>query len=202
MTIKYRIHQLLGLITILLSMSGCVTVDAVTAVADAAMQVTGIKKPAAPELPDSQKAPRTIQINLHAADNLNADASGRALALVAKVYKLRQNAAFQQATYDTFLNPQKEKEALGTDLLEVKEITLVPGQLYHAEEKVSREAYFIGVVGLFRTPAAQRWRATFPADAVEKTGITIGMHACSLTVGTGLTINEPIQNKLSTVRCP
>lgn len=171
-------------LTILTVLSGCAAVSTVASVANAALEVTGLKKP------DAQKPARTVQLNLHAADNLNTDPSGRPLALVARVYKLKQNAAFQQAPYDTFLNPQKEKELLGADLVEVKEVTLVPGQSYHADEKVSREAYFVGVVALFRAPAAQRWRATFPAADAEKTGITLGLHACALSVGTGAVTTE------------
>ncbi|CAN5782997.1 type VI secretion system lipoprotein TssJ [soil metagenome] len=180
--------------------------EKVTEIANTALETVGIKKPDVPEIPkipDAQKAPRTIQINLHASNNLNLDDNGRSLALVARIYKLRQNATFQQASYDTFLSPQKEKELLGADLIEVKEITLVPGQQYQANEKVSQEAYFIGVVGLFRTPAKQRWRATFPASEAEKSGITIGMHECAITVGKGQLINPDMSNplSLSTARC-
>jgi type VI secretion system protein VasD len=107
------------------------------------------------------------------------------LALVARIYKLKQSAAFEQAPYDSFLNPQKEKDLLGAGLLEVKEVMLIPGQRYETVEKVSKEAYFIGVVALFRAPAQQRWRLAFAAADAEKSGITIGMHACAMSVGAG-----------------
>lgn len=151
--------------------------------AGAALQLAGIKAPA--EVPDAQKAPRSVAIKLHAGANLNTDARGRPLALVAKIYKLRQNAAFQQAPYDGFLNPQRERELLGADLLEVKEVLLVPGLHYEVLEKVSREAYYIGVVALFRAPAAQRWRLAFGAAEAEQTGIAIGMNACAMSLGAG-----------------
>ena len=51
----------------------------------------------APEIPESQKPPRNVMVRLHAAPKLNVDAKGRPLALVARVYKLRQNAAFETA---------------------------------------------------------------------------------------------------------
>ncbi len=194
---------MMGVAVLVLSIAGCAAVGTVATVANAALEVTGIKKPPVPELPDAQKAPRTILINLQASESLNTDANGRSLALVARIYKLRQTANFQQASYDTFLNPQKEKDALGTDLLEVTEVTLVPGQKYRASEKVSREAYFVGVVALFRAPAPQRWRATFAAADAEKTGITVGMTACALTVGTGQTVKADTDDlkTLSSVRC-
>src|SRR5471032_1754 len=138
-----------------------------------------------PELPDAQKPARNVAIRLHASDNLNTDQDGHPLALVARIYKLRQSAAFQQAAYDGFLNAHTERDMLGNDLLEVKEVMLVPSQRYEVVEKVTREAYFIGVVALFRAPAEQRWRLAFAADDAEKNGITVGLHACALSVGSG-----------------
>jgi type VI secretion system protein VasD len=199
--------QLISLLASVMAMSGCGTMEAVGGITNSALEVVGIKKPEIPEIPkipDAQKPARTIRIDVHASNNLNLDANGRPLALVARIYKLKQNAAFEQASYDSFLNPQKEKELLGADLLEVKEITLVPGQRYHADEKVSQEAYFIGIVGLFRAPAAQRWRTSFPAPEAEKSGITVAMHACALNVGTGQVsaISSPNIQSLSALRCP
>lgn len=165
----------LGLCTI--ALSGCAGNGAITG----ALEAAGLRRPA--EVPDLHKAPRTISIRLHASGKLNVDAQGRTLALVTRIYKLRQSAAFEQAPYDTFLSAQKEKDAFGADLLEVKEVILVPGQRYEVLEKVSREAYFVGVVALFHAPAAQRWRLAFSAAEAEKTGMTIGAHACALTVG-------------------
>ncbi|WP_215408764.1 type VI secretion system lipoprotein TssJ [Janthinobacterium sp. JC611] len=163
-----------------LPLAGCAG-GAIGTLANAALQMAGVAKPP-PELPDAQKPPRNVSIRLHAAQRLNTDTAGRPLALVARIYKLRQSAAFEQAPYDSFLDAQREKAALGADLMEVKEVLLVPGQRYEVQEKVSKEAYFIGVVALFRAPAAQRWRATFAAADAERGGITVGLHACALSV--------------------
>lgn len=169
----------------LMFLGGC----AAGSIANIALEAAGIKKPEA-ALPDAQKPPRNVAIKLHAGDNLNADAGGRPLAVVVRIYKLKQPAAFQQAPYDAFLDPRKEKEALGADLLEVKEIILTPERRFEAMEKVTKEADFIGVVTLFHTPAPQRWRMTFRADAAEKSGITLGIHACAMTVGGGAMTTE------------
>ena len=144
---------------------------------------------------------RIIDINLHAADYLNVDASGRSLALITKIYKLKHYAAFQQAPYGTFLDSQKEKDTLGADLVEVKETTLVPGQRYHAEEILPGHAGFIGIVGLFRAPAKGYWRSVFSAKQAAQTGITIGMLGCSIAVGKGLEIVAENQEKAPDVSC-
>ena len=167
---------------LLLPLAGCA--GGVGGLAHAALQMTGLARPA-PELPESQKPPRDISIRLHAGQRLNTDPQGRPLALVARIYKLRQRAAFEQAPYDSFLDAQKEKALFGADLLDMKEVLLVPGQRYEIHEKVAREAAFIGVVALFRAPAAQRWRATFAVPQAERDGVTVGLHACALTVGSG-----------------
>ena len=169
------------LLVALLPLAGCAG-GAIGSLANAALQMAGVARPP-PELPDAQKPPRTVSIRLHAAQRLNTDADGRPLALVARIYKLRQSAAFEQAPYYSFLDARREQAALGADLMEVRAVLLVPGQRYEVPEHVSKEAYFIGVVALFRAPAPQRWRATFAAADAERGGITISLHACALSMG-------------------
>lgn len=165
---------------------------ALAPLANVAMDAVGLRKP--PELPESQKPPRNLPLRLHASNKLNVDARGQPLALAVKLYKLRQRAAFDQAPFSAFLDPQAERERLGADLLEVREIMLVPGQRYEVTEKVGREAAHVGIVALFHRPAAQRWRAVFSAADAEREGITVGLHACAITSGTGATT-------LASVRC-
>jgi len=194
------------LLTIFCLTGGCAAVGALSAVGqvtNAALEMSGLKKPDLPEVPDAQKPPRNVSLKLHAGVNLNSDAAGRPLALVVRLYKLRQLQNFEQASYDTFLNPQREKEAIGADLVEVREITLVPGQKYEINEKVSKEANFLAIVALFRNPAPQRWKIVFPATEAEKLGVTVGLHACAITIGNGATASEnSMANKfLAPVRC-
>ncbi|UGQ44832.1 type VI secretion system lipoprotein TssJ [Massilia endophytica] len=134
-------------------------------------------------LHDSQGPARSVPIRLHAALSLNSGREGRPLALVARIYKLRQSAAFERASFESFMNPAIERELLGADLIGVREVQLVPGQRYEAVEKVSREAAFIGVVALFREPAANQWRASFSAADAERQGITLGLQRCGMTAG-------------------
>lgn len=182
----------------LLALQGC----AAGSIAGAALQIAGVHKP--PELPDAQKPPRNVAIRLHAAQNLNAGKAVQPMALATRVYKLRQTAAFQQMNFNAFLNAQTERELLGNDLLDVKEVMLIPGQRYEVVEKVTREAYFIGVVALFQAPAEQRWRLSFAAADAEKSGITVGLHACAMSVGAGAVATTAVNETgkpLAAVRC-
>jgi type VI secretion system protein VasD len=166
-------------------LSACSSVMRVT---DFALESVGLKKPEAPklpELPEFQKPQRNVELKLHAGDNLNSGATDKPLSLIVRIYKLKQTGAFYSAPYDTFLSSEKEKQVLGADLLEVRELSLIPGQLYEVTEKVSRESNHIGIVTLFRSPAPQRWRAAFTAQEAEASGIIIGLHGCSLTLGKG-----------------
>ena len=90
------------------------------------LEAAGLRKP--PPLPEAQQPPRNVALRLHAAKRLNVDPRGQSLALLVRVYKLRQRAAFEQAPFSAFLSPQSEREALGADLVEVRELTLLPGQ--------------------------------------------------------------------------
>lgn len=163
-------------------------------IAAAALEASWLRKP--PELPDAQKPPRSVALRLHASPKLNLDRRGQPIALAVRLYKLRRTEAFEQAPYAAFLDPQAEHESLGGDLVEVREIMLVPGQRYEVREQVSREAVHLAVVALFQRPAEGRWRTAVASADAEREGLTIGLHACALTVG-----GNSQAAKLSSVRC-
>src|SRR5437763_10845417 len=164
-----------------------------------ALEASGLRKPAPPEA-QLQQQPRKVALHLHAATRLNVDARGQPLALLVRIYKLRQRGAFEQAPYAAFLSPQAEREALGADLLEVSEVTLVPGQRLDLDQTLAREAGYLGVVALFRAPAGHSWRAAFAAQDAEQAGITLGLHACALSAGVGAGASGAPLPPLSLVR--
>lgn len=163
---------------ILLLLAGCASTSPVTKVMDKALQAVGIQeKP--PEMPVGE---RSMDVRLFPGDNLNAGNDARPLALVARVYQLRGPQRFEQAPFDAFLDESREKAALGDDLISVNEVVLLPGKMQALHERLSADAGALGVVALFRAPAAERWRLTF--DARHKSinqGITLGVHACAMT---------------------
>jgi len=138
-----------------------------------------------PALAESQMPPRNVLLRMHAATRLNLNERGQPLALAVRLYKLRQKDAFEGAPYAAFLDPQQERERLGADLVDVREIMLVPGQRYEVTESVAREARHIGIVALFHNPAAGHWRTTLSSVDAERDGVTIGLHACALNVAGG-----------------
>ncbi|MBX3618827.1 MAG: type VI secretion system lipoprotein TssJ [Rhizobacter sp.] len=156
---------------------------------DKALETIGFKKPElpeTPELPESAKPARHLKLRLAASDSLNVDAAGRSLSLVVRVFKLRSATAFLSAPYSAFGNTTREKEALGDELIESREIVLLPGQQQEINERWAREATHVGVVALFREPAPQRWRYAFELDTFALgEGLVLGAHACALSVASG-----------------
>ncbi len=178
-----RLARLLTIGASALTLTACsVGTTLLAGAASGALEAVGIKPS---NVPESQKPPREVPLKLYAGANLNAAADNRPVALVVRLYKLKDPTSFLQAPYDTFIDPQREQQTLGADLLQVREMTLIPGQRYEITEKVSREAGTLGVVALFRSPAPQRWKFAFDTVKNEKAGVTIGLHACAMTLTVG-----------------
>jgi type VI secretion system protein VasD len=178
------LRHLLMLITIA-PLTGCAGVSAVSTVAQVAnlaLGAVGISKPADPN------ATNNMPLAIQASNDLNTDDRNRAFSIVVRIYQLKQSSAFQQAFYEIFLDPQKEQATFGQDVIAMKEITLIPGQKFVNTEKISVSADYIGIVALFHAPAAARWKLTFPAKDLNKTGISLGVSACSMTVAAGTTL--------------
>jgi len=204
-----RMQLPLALLLALPLLSGCAGAGAgvdAAAAADkpllaGAMEAVGLRKPPPPPLPEAQQPPRNVTLRLHAAKRLNVDARGHSLALLVRVYKLRQRAAFDAAPYAAFLSPQAEREALGADLVEVKEVTLVPGQQLELAERLARDTGWLGIVALYHSPAREGWRLAFAAADAEQAGVTVGLHACAMNVGSGAAASGAGVKPMSLVRC-
>lgn len=168
--------------------------------AEIALGAVGIKSPGkmsgAPPM-------RVIDIQVEGASNLNAAKNEQGLATVMRLFKLKNPDSFLGMPYSSFGDAEKEKLAMGADLTEVREIILSPGKTLDFKEKVPGEVAYLGIVALFRSPFPQRWRFAFATEDAERSGITIGAHACALTTTTlapvGMALNQTAL--LSPVRC-
>lgn len=163
-------------------------------VAGTALEALGWKPPE--EVPDSALPDRRIRWQLHASSSLNATEAGQPLALVMRVFRLRSPDSFLQAQREVFGDVVREKQALGDDLVGVREVQLVPGQHHEATDKVARDVPYLGIVALYRQPATGRWRYAFKAAEAELSGLSLGAHACALSVQSG----EPVNRAATSVR--
>lgn len=150
--------------------------------ADKALEATGLKKP---EVPDSALPDRRIAWRVHASTSLNVTPQGQPLALLVRIYRLRSVDAFLQTPLGSFGDANLEKAALGEALVSVREVQLVPGQVHESLDKLPRDIEHVGIVALYRQPAAGRWRYAFKAADAELNGPRLGAHACALSVQSG-----------------
>ncbi|KRE89295.1 hypothetical protein ASG87_02830 [Frateuria sp. Soil773] len=168
---------------------------------DKAMSAIGLGKQEAPA-----EAPAKTRLPLHvfAGGNLNAGSGKKPLALVVKVYQLRSLQRFEQTPFDSFLDTDKERAALGQDLVDSHEMLVLPSQHYDIVEALPNDAPYLGVVALFRAPAAQRWRYAYDVKASMPAGITLGAHACALSSTAGKLVTDLADDpgSLASARCP
>ena len=172
---------------------------------DKALEVVGLQTK--PELPPDalQNLPsltKKVTLRIHAGETLNTDPTGRSLSLVAKIYKLKSADPFLQTPYDTYKDTPDGKPLPIEGVVESHEVVLRPGQKYEVVETVANEVTHLAVVGLFRAPDEKRWRFAFEVKPAIKTGITIGVHGCAMSVSEGQPVNaSPETMRLAGVRC-
>lgn len=168
-------------------------------VLDRVMQTVGLVK-APPPAPVDQ----ALALRIFTAKNLNAGTGRKPLALVVKVYRLRSLDRFRQTPFDTFLDKDKTQAALGDDLVDGREMLLLPDQHYVSTEQLPNEVKYLGFVALFRSPAAQRWRFAYDVPRSATGGITLGVHACAMSSTQGALVTELPDDagSLASVHCP
>ncbi len=197
-----RLQQRLLCALFVLALTGCASGGFL----DKSMELVGLKKPdtlSAADI-DAAKAqvPRQVTLRIHAGQVLNTDTSGRALSLVTRVYRLRSTAQFSQATYAMFSTSSQDKPAFSEDVVSMQELVLTPGQKYEVVETLPNEITHIAVVALFRAPDPQRWRFVFETKAAAKSGITLGVHGCAMSVAAGEPVStQPDALRLAGVQC-
>ena len=175
--------------TIPLAIGGCAQASALQLAGSAVgmvLEATGVTKKDA----DPSKISRDVSVRIFAGDQLNLASSGKPLSLVTKVYILRANEKFKAMTYPQITSADAEKEALGEELVSVREIILLPGKSYDINLKIPGDATTIGVVGMFRMPYQGRWKLAFDNNLSFDNGITIGAHACSFNASKGALVTE------------
>ncbi|ALM84278.1 hypothetical protein ASB57_16030 [Bordetella sp. N] len=162
------------------------------------LEAAGLKKP--------DNAPTDVKLSIQAGQNLNIS-NGQAMAVVTKIYYLKNSDSFKQAPMSSLIDEKQEKDRLGDSVLAKRELTLMPGQVYQNTEQVPKDAVAIGVVAFFFAPAPYRWKYVFDIKDAKDTGIVLGAHACALTVATGK-VSPPLgapafdASRLGSLQCP
>lgn len=176
------------LFTILIS--GCASTSAIQMAGTAVgmvLEATGVIKK---DPGDPSKKITDLSVKIFGGEQLNTTSGGQSLSLVIKVYILRSPERLKMLTYPQIASTESEKEALGEELVSVREITVIPGKSYDLQLKVPGDATTIGIVGLFRAPYSYRWKLAFDSKKSFDSGIIVGAHACALTASKGSLITD------------
>jgi type VI secretion system protein VasD len=187
----------------MIATEGCSTTAAVQvagAAVNVALEATGLKQKSAEDKPAAFDVPLSVSTG----KELNITSDGQSLSLVVRIYQLRTPQSFKTLTYTDANSQDGGKDILGNDLIAYKEVTVVPNKTYDLKQKVPGDGTTIGIIGLFRAPAGDRWKIAFDAQGSRDTGITVGAHACALTAGKGklsAEISSESDRSLVGVRC-
>lgn len=199
---------LCGYLCIIVLISACTSApskqDAQQSLSDRLLGKIGLERASSASTDKKQKPPYTIDIALAAGENLNAGNSNRPASVVIKIYQLKNDVAIGRLTLSGAQSPDIEKQQLGDDLIASREVVLIPGQHLSINESVSAEASAVSIVALFHSPAEQRWKFSFSPASAQTSGITIGVHACAMTVSRGTPLREDAWQddaKLARTRC-
>lgn len=126
--------------------------------------------------------PKNVEIKATADALINRDISGRPLSVVVQVFQLKDAGEFSKLTFDVLASGRPMSELLGKDLLEMTEVTLVPGGTHARADKVHQDAMHVGIVAFFRQPDQQYWRMLVDADQVRSSGLNFRVQDCFLTL--------------------
>jgi type VI secretion system protein VasD len=116
------------------------------------------------------KQVKNLHLDFSGRAALNTDAADmRALSVptLVRVYQLRDSKALEKATYDSLLNDGDN--VLSADLLEQRAVVVKPGEGAQLNVPMDKDAQFVAVVALFRTPDARinTWRVTLIRDELD-----------------------------------
>jgi type VI secretion system protein VasD len=115
------------------------------------------RKPPAVEPAPCDK--QVVTVGVIATPNINAEESGESRPVQLRLYQLKNDVAFRNATFEQVW---KEDEAkLAGDVLVREEVSIYPGTRSTVEFERNPEAEYVVAAGLFRTPKGKQWFATF-----------------------------------------
>jgi type VI secretion system protein VasD len=127
----------------------------------------------------SAPKPTMVDATVTTSADANADNAGRASPLLVRVFELNNRAAFEAADYVALF--EREKPALGAEMIAVDEWILAPKEQRVLKRKLAPEARFIGVVAAYRDIERAHWRAVIPVTPQVTNTVTVQAGALAVT---------------------
>ncbi|MHA6575279.1 type VI secretion system lipoprotein TssJ [Pseudomonas yamanorum] len=116
------------------------------------------------------KQVKTLHLDITGRAATNADLidmRGLTVPTVVRVYQLRDSKVMEKATYDSVLSDADN--LLRSDLLDQQALVIKPGEGAQLDVPLDKDAQFVTVVALLRTPDTQlnTWRLTLARDDLD-----------------------------------
>lgn len=124
--------------------------------------------------------PAVIQTIVTVASDVNPDTRGRASPIVLRLFELKNLGAFQSADFFSLL--ERDKEALGGELVAREEFTLAPGEKKHFERALQPDTRYVAVVAAFRDLEKSSWRASIPVRLSQSMPVSISLRSRDVTI--------------------
>lgn len=115
-----------------------------------------------------------LDLNGRSAMNTNVEEmSGLSVPVLVRVYQLRDSEALGAATYDDLVS--QGERVLRDDLLDERVVVVKPGESAQLSTSLQREAQYIGVVALFRSPDVLQdtWRLVLRRVDLEPDQVSV-----------------------------
>jgi type VI secretion system protein VasD len=120
--------------------------------------VGACSKQAAPEAPEACDR-QVVTAAVISTPFINLAESGDARPVQIRLYQLKNDVAFRNATFDEVWKGDEAK--LGEDLLDRQEFPVYPNSRKVVEFERNPEAQYVVAAALFRTPLGKQWFTTF-----------------------------------------
>ncbi|WP_230514030.1 type VI secretion system lipoprotein TssJ [Limnobaculum parvum] len=108
-----------------------------------------------------------LHLDFAARAELNPGDGGVPASLVIRTYQLGKKENFEKATYQDLL--ENDEKVLGADFISRDDVVLTPSSAIALDSSMHKEAAFVGVVALFRTPNLDdnSWRVLIERNDLE-----------------------------------
>ena len=116
---------------------------------------------------EAKEQPTELTLSLVALDQLNPNASGDPTPLEFHIFQLEDDSKFLAADYDRMV--KDFEDALGTNYVDHKDYTLLPGQFkFVGPVKVDEDTSYIGVMAHYADPDTAQWKKVVKIMAVGR----------------------------------
>ena len=112
---------------------------------------------------------------------LNLDDAGSPLPVIVRIYQLKEKDKMEKADFVSLW--KSDQDILGEDLVERKEITLLPDSSIDLkiEADLEKGVKYIGIMVLFRRPQGDNWRQIMPVKEAKSVKITAHERSIKVT---------------------